>query len=218
MGGPYGAAKAHCCVAVDESCSSLAAAVCLPHKLSDPHYHPRCRRRCRRRRRPCVRMLQLAIVTAVTFVLHGASRAAVGVSRAAGPCAGADASVGLSGTLKLVVRTTPTAHRCTHRSTPLHTAAPIAAPLPTAAHRCPPTAAPTAAHRCAAAHRCTPLHTAAHRRTAAPLHRCAAAHRCIPLHTAAPLHRCTPLHSCTAALPSCPGLFLRPLCRCARSR
>ena len=164
-------------------------------------------------------MLQLGIVTAVTFVLHGASRAAVGVvSRAAGPCAGADASVGLSGTLKLVVRTTPTAHRCTHRSTPLHTAAPIAAPLPTAAHRCPPTAAPTAAHRCAAAHRCTPLHTAAHRRTAAPLHRCAAAHRCIPLHTAAPLHRCTPLHSCTAALPSCPGLFLRPLCRCARSR
>jgi hypothetical protein len=49
-------------------------------------------------------MLQLTIVTAVTFVLHGAGRAAVGVSRAAGPCAGADASVGLSGTLKLVVR------------------------------------------------------------------------------------------------------------------
>ena len=63
-------------------------------------------------------MLQLGIVTAVTFVLHGASRAAVGVvSRAAGPCAGADASVGLSGTLKLVVRSLP---------------------LPTAAHRCPP--------------------------------------------------------------------------------
>ena len=42
LGGPYGAAKAHCCVAVDESRSSLAACcvsfyqiVCLSVCLSD---------------------------------------------------------------------------------------------------------------------------------------------------------------------------------------
>jgi len=52
-------------------------------------------------------MLQLPIFTAFTIMLHGASRAAVGVRRAAGPCAGADASAGLSGTLQLLVRTLP---------------------------------------------------------------------------------------------------------------
>ena len=42
LGGPYGAAKAHCCVAVDESRSSLAACcvsfyqiVCLSVQLAD---------------------------------------------------------------------------------------------------------------------------------------------------------------------------------------
>ena len=80
-------------------------------------------------RAPGVRML--AIVAAASFVLHGASRAAVGVRRAAGPSAGADASVGLSGTLKLLVL------------------APAEAVARTAAHGLPP---PRAAHRC------TPLH------------------------------------------------------------
>ena len=74
----------------------------------------------------------LAIVTAASFVLHGASRAAVGVRRAAGPSAGADASVGLSGTLKLLVL------------------APAEAVARTAAHGFPPLRS-----------RCTPLHTAA---------------------------------------------------------
>ena len=69
----------------------------------------------------------LAIVTAASFVLHGASRAAVGVRRAAGPSAGADASVGLSGTLKLLVL------------------APAEAVARTAAHGFPPPQ--TAAHR-----------------------------------------------------------------------
>ena len=80
-------------------------------------------------RAPGVRML--AIVAASSFVLHGASRAAVGVRRAAGPSAGADASVGVSGTLKLLVL------------------APAEAVARTAAHGFPP---PRAAHRC------TPLH------------------------------------------------------------
>ena len=78
----------------------------------------------------------LAIVTAASFVLHGASRAAVGVRRAAGPSAGADASVGLSGTLKLMVLAPAeaVAHAAAHGFHPLR-------------------------------NRCTPLHTAAHRFT-----------------------------------------------------
>ena len=72
----------------------------------------------------------LAIVAAASFVLHGASRAAVGVRRAAGPSAGADASVGLSGTLKLLVL------------------APAEAVAHTAAHGFPTAALHTAAHRC----------------------------------------------------------------------
>ena len=88
----------------------------------------------------------LAIVTAATFVLHGTSRAAVGVRRAAGPSAGADASIGLSGTLKLLVL------------------APADAVARTAAHGFP---------RCVTAARCcTPLHTAAPSRPCTAAHRC----------------------------------------------